>query len=242
MRSPLPGALIIWLALPIPGVLAEPVTGVWWRDCEFDSRYDIAYDNERTYGRASPIGGWNLPEVTKFAQRGDACMQYILGQLLEHLRVRNVRPVDLPIDWNEAAKWYRLAADQGHGDAQSSLAGHHFMGTGARQDYVEAVKWSRKTADQGLSCAQLQLGEMYRDAQGAPRDTVRAHMWMNLAATDQLGFDFGRGYCVEAARTERQDLATKMTPAQITEAQRLARDWKPKISQDPVGHRTYKER
>jgi len=59
---------------------------------------------------------------------------------------------------------------------------------------------------------------MYRKGQGVPQDYVQAHMWVNLAATQ------GR----EDARKARDILAFQMTPAQIAEAQRLAREWKPK--------------
>ena len=68
---------------------------------------------------------------------------------------------------------------------------------------------------------------MYAKGQGVPQDYVQAHMWFNLAAA--------RYSASEAEKRERDqavkdsDLAvSKMTPAQIAEAQRLAREWKPK--------------
>ncbi len=66
--------------------------------------------------------------------------------------------------------------------------------------------------------AQFSLGVMYSKGQGVPQDYVQAHMWVNLAAAQGL----------EAARNNR-DLASKqMPPAQLAEAQRLAREWKRK--------------
>ena len=59
---------------------------------------------------------------------------------------------------------------------------------------------------------------MYERGQGAPQDYVQAHMWFNLAAA--------RGNA-DAAR-KRDLVAAKMTPAQIAEAQKLVREWKPK--------------
>jgi hypothetical protein len=50
------------------------------------------------------------------------------------------------------------------------------------------------------------------------------HMWINLAASRARGDDQGK-----FARV-RDMLAEKMTPQQIAEAQRLAREWKPKTS------------
>jgi hypothetical protein len=47
-------------------------------------------------------------------------------------------------------------------------------------------------------------------------------MWYNLAGAQ------GSDPRNEAAITRRDALAKKMTPAQIVEAQRRAREWKPK--------------
>ena len=43
-------------------------------------------------------------------------------------------------DYIEALEWYRLAASQGHSDAQSNLGLMYFMGNGVSQDYNEALK------------------------------------------------------------------------------------------------------
>ena len=72
-------------------------------------------------------------------------------------------------------------------------------------------------AEQGNAEAQLYLGEMYAVGRGIPEDYVLAHMWLNLAAA--------KGE--PKAETFRETVASKMTPEQMAEAQRLARDWKP---------------
>jgi TPR repeat protein len=117
------------------------------------------------------------------------------------------------------------------------IAEYYSSGQFVRQDYVEATKWFLKAAEQGIPCAQLQLGQMYRDGQGGSKDDIQAHKWLNLAAADQSGLDYGHGYCVETAVKERAALAVAMTTAQIAEAQRLAREWKPRISPDPIPKR-----
>ncbi len=64
---------------------------------------------------------------------------------------------------------------------------------------------------------------MYEQGQGVPQDYVQAHMWFNLAASrSPPGADHAK------AVKNRDILAAKMTPAQIAEAQRMAREWKPK--------------
>ena len=140
----------------------------------------------------------------------------------------NVKPHDF--DPREVAKQYRLAAEQGHVDAQASLASLYWYGRGVREDFVGAARWYRRAADQGLSCAQLQLGEMYRDAKNGPKDYVQGHTWMNIAASGESW-----SYCTQTAEKERDSISLKMTPAQIDEAHGLAREWLPNISRDPDG-------
>jgi hypothetical protein len=52
-----------------------------------------------------------------------------------------------------------------------------------------------------------------------------AHMWLNLAT---LRFGASEQEVQENAKSNRDLVASNMTPAQIAEAQRLARGWKPK--------------
>lgn len=61
----------------------------------------------------------------------------------------------------------------------------------------------------------FELGLAYATGLGEPVDYVRAHKWFNIAA--MLGD--------ARAREERADLAEVMSPAEIAEAQRLAREW-----------------
>ena len=58
---------------------------------------------------------------------------------------------------------------------------------------------------------------MYYHGQGVPQDYIQAHMWWNLAASQ--GNEWASRY--------RENLAKPMTPDQIAEARKLAREWKP---------------
>jgi hypothetical protein len=78
-------------------------------------------------------------------------------------------------------------------------------------------------AEQGNALAQLGLGVMYANGQGVPQDYVRAHMWFNIAAAAAGASDVS----VRDAIKWRDLVAARMTPAQIAEARRLAREWKP---------------
>ena len=54
----------------------------------------------------------------------------------------------VPEDDAEAVRWYRLAADQGHADAQYNLGWMYANGEGVVEDDAEAVRWYRLAADQ----------------------------------------------------------------------------------------------
>ena len=56
---------------------------------------------------------------------------------------------------------------------------------------------------------------MYREGQGVPQDYVQAHKWYNLAATQGD----------EDALKNRDDVAKRMSLADISKAQKLAREW-----------------
>ena len=152
------------------------------------------------------------------ADQGDADAQYNLGVMYNN-------GDGVPQDYAEAMKWHRKAANQGNGNAQFNLGFMYDRGRGMRQNYAEAVKWYRLAANQGVAVAQYKLGLIYHDGQGVPRDYVQAHMWFSLAASQFLASETeNRDDAVKA----RDFVASKMTPAQIAEAQKLAREWKPK--------------
>jgi TPR repeat protein len=109
-------------------------------------------------------------------------------------------------------------AEQGDASAQFNLGAMYSSGQGVPQDYKEAVIWYRKAAEQGYANAQALLGVVYGLGQGVPQDYVESHKWINLAAADEF----------KGTSKLRDACAALMTPEQIAEAQKLAREWKPK--------------
>jgi len=121
----------------------------------------------------------------------------------------------VPQNYNEAAKWYRLAALQGHNGAQIQLGSFYANGLGVTQDYAEAAKWFRLAAQQGVNKAQFNLGLLYSLGKGVLQDYVKAHVWFNLSAIDNN----------QDAIKARDELANLfLTKEQLAEAQKLARD------------------
>jgi len=148
------------------------------------------------------------------AEQGDERAQLTLGLL--YYRGRGVA-----IDHHEAVKWFRRAANRGNTSAQFYLGVMFAEGQGVPQDYAEAAKWYRFAADHGDAQAQYNLGLAYVEGEGVEADNVAAHMWFNLAAAR-----FTDARSRSAAVKNRDVVAAKMTPDQVSEAQRLARAWR----------------
>lgn len=115
-----------------------------------------------------------------------------------------------------AVTWYRRMALQGNSGAQFGLAIMYANGWwGMPQDHAEAAKWYRRAADQGVAAAQFDLSVMYANGRGVPRNYVAAYMWCSLAAA--------QGHAMAAAN--RDAMAMQLTPAEITKAGRMVREW-----------------
>lgn len=124
-------------------------------------------------------------------------------------------------DYANAIRLLRPLADSGNAPARNRLASIYFWGGhGVQQDAAQAALWYRKAADQGNALAQAHLGLMYEHGYGVPRNAVMARMWLNLAVS--------RAPSLSMAVKLRNEVAAKMTPAQIAEAKRLAEEWEPK--------------
>ena len=116
-------------------------------------------------------------------------------------------------DFQTALKEWKPLADQGDADAQYNLGLMYDIGEGVAEDDAEAVRWYRLAADQGHANAQYNLGLMYANGRGVLQDNVTAHMWFNIAGAN--GAEFGRD--------NREKIERKMTPADVSEAQKRAR-------------------
>lgn len=148
------------------------------------------------------------------ALRGNASAQYALGVIYEERK-----------DYIKALDWYTKSAERGNPDAQSSLgklyfigvACNYFVGTSCPNDGAKAFELFMKSAEQGNFEAKHNLGFMLSRGIGVRKNNVEAYKWYSLAINEgaQISIPF------------LDSLAKEMTPEQIAEAQRLAREWKP---------------
>jgi TPR repeat protein len=181
-------------------------TAIVWGDPLDDA---VAAQARRDYATA-------LRLLRPLAEAGDPVAQKNLGDLYDH-------GWGVPQDQSEGVKWYRKAAEQGYADAQFELGVSYEIGRGVPKDYSETAKWLLRAAEQGQGDAQGSLGELYSNGDGVAQDLVQAHLWLSLALRH-----LPDGMRRNLAREDRERVSAKMSPAQLAEAHRLAREWKPK--------------
>jgi uncharacterized protein len=83
----------------------------------------------------------------------------------------------------EAAKWFRIGADQGYAPAENNLGFMYAEGRGVKKDPVQAVIWFKKAADQNYAPAQTNLGMLYATGNGVPKDDTEALALYSSAAS-----------------------------------------------------------
>ena len=107
---------------------------------------------------------------------------YALGHLYHHsLGVLNSR-------LEMAKRWYLMASDFNHLDAQASLCDLLFSNPGQPPDYKEARKWCLRASKSSPLNArvQLALGSMYYNGYGGKREANLGFEWLKSAADQGL--------------------------------------------------------
>ncbi|HXT65649.1 MAG TPA: tetratricopeptide repeat protein [Nitrospiraceae bacterium] len=124
-------------------------------------------------------------------------------------------------DYATALREWRPLAERGHAGAQYNLGMLYDFRKGVPQDFAMARQWYEKAAAQGHAGAQNNLGGLYEFGHGVTRNDVLAYMWYDIAAhsTDDTWRD--------VAAENRDEIADGMTSAQIAEAKKKAKEWKP---------------
>jgi hypothetical protein len=115
------------------------------------------------------------------------------------------------------------SAQKGDAEAQFELGKNYETGRiGLPKDLALAEHWYREAAAQGDSFAEASLGILYQFGKGVHRDSVLALMWYEIAIARAQSGD--RNSIAEL----RDDVIAGMTAAQIGEARRMAREFRPK--------------
>jgi uncharacterized protein len=115
-------------------------------------------------------------------------------------------------DYKKAIYWYTKAAEQMYANAQYNLGSMYIFGRGVVQNFKQGAYWWTKAAENGVGLAQLNLGILYYRGEGVTQNYKLAYVWNSLAAAQGL----------KDASENRDMIAEKLSPHQLSEAQELA--------------------
>jgi hypothetical protein len=122
-------------------------------------------------------------------------------------------------DLQQAAEWYRRAADKGDMAAEVHLAAlYRDGGKGFPRQMDQAAEWYRRAAEQGDAGAQGTLGLLYSIGQGVPQDFVEAYYWLDLAAAVE-------GAQQQQYAQNRQIAGTHITVDELEEIKERVAKW-----------------
>lgn len=128
-------------------------------------------------------------------------------------------------DMATAVRIWKVWATKGEAEAQTLLGAMYWSGEGVPRDLNEAARLYLAAAKQGYARAQNNIGFMLGFGEGIPpRDDTEAYKWIKLSIDRYTAKNQDR---LDQARKDLATLAARMNPAQIAEAERRARAWKP---------------
>jgi TPR repeat protein len=129
-------------------------------------------------------------------------------------------------DFSTAVGIWQPLAEQGNAEARTLLGAMYWSGEGVPRDHKEAARLYLLAAEQGYARAQNDIGFMYGFGEGnPPRNDVQAYKWLSLAVTHYTARNQDR---LDQARRDLATVTSRMSAAQIAEAERQIRDWKPR--------------
>ena len=105
------------------------------------------------------------------AVAGEAAAQYRIGILYADGK-----------ELGEAAHYFRLAADQGHHEAQSRLAMQVCNGLGVPKNADDCIRYYKQAAEGGVTQAQVNLAARYLSGDGTPTNHAEAARLARIAA------------------------------------------------------------
>jgi hypothetical protein len=121
--------------------------------------------------------------------------------------------------YTQAVAWYSKAGQQGNAEAQRNLGILYTLGHGLSQDFQQAAVWYSKAAELGDAPAQCSLGVLYAFGQGVPQSYAEAYFWLNLSVAGIKEPD------KEKCEKNRDDYASKLSPAELSRAQERTVKW-----------------
>ena len=145
----------------------------------------------------------------KAGEKNFAPAQYRAGNAYE-------KGLGVPRDVEAARRWYQRAAENGNTRAMHNLAVLMAEGGGGKPDYASAMTWFQKAAEHGVRDSQFNLAVLYARGLGTTQDMARSYTWFAIAA--------GQGD--DEAAKKRDEVGTRLQPADLTRAKTSAERWR----------------
>ena len=145
-----------------------------------------------------------IEQITSQATAGDAKSQAALGYGYYFGK-------GVPLDYVEAAKWFKKAATQGNAEAAFYLGGIYGFGFGVPKDLEAAFRWYLIAAEKGDVSAQTLIGQLYAEGKGTPQNLEAALQWLLKAsnAGDPVAMERYARWCLRSGKKETWPEATK---------------------------------
>ena len=125
-------------------------------------------------------------------------------------------------EFGRALAIFRPLVERGDPSAQFMVGAMYFYGRGLDRDDGSAAIMFYKAAAQGNPEGILALGSLLLYGVGLRQDIVKSYMWLSIAG-ESANLDVAR-----QAKTLQEHATRLMTTGEISQAERLARDFRPR--------------
>jgi TPR repeat protein len=174
-----------WIAIPdrkdsmkpkhLVGVFVAIVIALGWHESAWSSPLE---DGFAAIGRKDYVRALDI--LLPLAKAGVAPAQNSVAILYSD------GPFGITKDPQEAARWFRLAAEQGYPESEYAIGVLYRNGGVVPKNGLEAVKWFTRAANNGYLPAAFNLGSMYKRGDDVPQNLLEARKWYQKAA--EAGF------------------------------------------------------
>ena len=130
------------------------------------------------------------------AEKGNTEAQFAVGYMYEYGK-------GTEIDYDQAVKYYQMAAEKNHSGAQHNLAVLFYTGRGVEKDLKRAYQWFRNAAQNGLGLSMTMLGTMCENGEYIRKNLKTALYWYQEAykAGDKAAYDKWQKAKIKAIRS-----------------------------------------
>jgi hypothetical protein len=126
------------------------------------------------------------------------------------------------INYEKSFNYFLRGAKLGFGPSQNNLGWMYYKGEGTRKNISEAIYWLTKAVDRGEVFAYGSLGTVRLEGNGFIQDDIETYKLFKLAISKMP-----KGNARDDEQKRLEAVKARMSDAQISQAEALAKEWKP---------------